>query len=677
MKLSSSTKSIIHLGFSFGFCAVLLLDTVQAEIWPGWRGPRGDGTSQEQNVPTQWDATSGDGVAWKVAIPGRGHSSPIVWDDRIFVVSCLEEDNERVLVCMDRKDGRLLWQKTVLKSMLESKHQLNSFASGTPVTDGKSVYVTFLETDGTEVPAKNVSKPKNITAGVMVVAAYDMEGQQQWIARPSHFSSTHGYCSSPVIFKDLLIVNGDHDGDSSILALDRKTGDLVWKFPRVEQTRSYCTPIIRDVAGKTQMVLSGSKQVVSLDPNTGKQHWMVQGPTEQFVASMVFDGEKFYLSAGFPDHYVMAIRPDGQGDVTKSHVAWNITDAKCYVPSPVLVNDKLFVADDRGTVNCFATQNGKQIWKDRLGGHYSASLVTANGLVYCTADDGTVRVIKPDETLNIISTNPLGENSFASPAISKGQIFIRGENHLFAIGKTEAPSKGKLSEKPADLLGSKPQVLAAFNSRTEVIDDFEQRLDIFPTVFWEPLDTTSLRKLIRETPLVKDKRILEIGTGSGLVSLCCAFRGAASVVATDVNQNAVECARANSDRLRLAEKIEVRLVDTQNAKAFVVVRADEQFDLIISNPPWEEGKPKSIDQYALYDPKFELMKSLLVDARKHLTSDGEIYLAYGCRTAIVLLEKTAGELGFDFEVLDDRKLSDLTEVFLPGMLLKLKPKPTK
>lgn len=417
-----------------------------AENWPGWRGPRGDGTSLEQNIPSKWDATSGEGVAWKVPIPGNGHSSPIVWDDRIFVVTCIDESNERVLMCLDRHDGHLVWQTTVIKSFLETKHKLNSFASGTPVTDGETVYVSFLETDGSEAPAKNVSAPRMITPGKMVVAAYDMHGQQRWIVRPSPFSSAHGYCSSPVIYKNLLIVNGDHDGESHIIALDRETGDVVWKFPRIEKTRSYCTPIIRDVAGKPQMVLSGSKQVVSLNPLTGEQLWMVNGPTEQFVASMVFDGEKFYLSAGFPDHFVMAIKPDGHGDVTKSHVAWSSAEAKCYVPSPVLASNFLFVADDRGTVNCFETKNGSRLWHDRLGGHYSASLVTANELVYCTSDDGDVRVIKPDQTLNVVATNPLGESSYASPAISQGQIFIRGEKHLFAIGRSSAGSTSTIGE---------------------------------------------------------------------------------------------------------------------------------------------------------------------------------------------------------------------------------------
>lgn len=436
------TRSLFHQR-NFKICIVLLVvlgqvipaSHAQSENWPGWRGPRGDGSSMEQQVPITWDATTGEGIAWKVPVPGRGHSSPIVWENQIFVASCIEETNERVLVCFERRDGNIRWQQTVLKSPLETKHGLNSFASGTPATDGKTVYVSFLETDNTEEPAKNVSKPRMNTPGVMIVAAYTMDGKQLWITKPSPFSSVHGFCSSPVIFDNLLIVNGDHDGESHVFALDRNTGELVWKFPRVHQTRSYCTPIIREVAGKTQMVMSGSKQVVSLDPRSGKVHWTVNGPTEQFVASMVFDGAKFYLSAGFPDHYVMAIRPDGTGDVSDTHVAWSITDAKCYVPSPVLVGGQLFVADDRGTVNCFNTENGSRLWRDRLGGHYSASLITAGGLVYCTADDGKVTVIKPSDQLNVVSVNMLGESSFASPAVSNGQIFIRGENHLFAVGK--------------------------------------------------------------------------------------------------------------------------------------------------------------------------------------------------------------------------------------------------
>jgi outer membrane protein assembly factor BamB len=406
-----------------------------AENWPAWRGPRGDGSAIDENVPVQWDGTTGAGVLWKVPLPGYGHSSPIVWENRVLVTGCIDESQERFLICVDAKNGKEIWKSLVIKSSLETKHKLNSYASGTPATDGKTIYASFLETDGREALAKNTDKPKMMTPGSMVVAAFDMGGKLLWQKKPTEFKSVHGFCTSPVIFENLLIVNGDHDGESSVLALNRETGETVWKFPRVHQTRSYCTPLIREAAGKTQMVLSGSKQVVSLNPRTGEEYWHVEGPTEQFVASMVYDGDKFYLSAGFPDYYVMAIRPDGSGDVTKSHVAWNSTEAKCYVPSPVLAGKQLFVADDRGTINCFDTETGKRVWLDRLGGHYSASLLNINGLIYCAADDGVVRVIRPGPALDIVSTNPLGESSFASAAVAHGRIYIRGEQHLFAIAK--------------------------------------------------------------------------------------------------------------------------------------------------------------------------------------------------------------------------------------------------
>lgn len=432
-------RSSVRAAGSAAFVGFLVwlacMERVAAENWPCWRGPRGDGTSTENDIPTHWDGTTGQGILWKTELPGTGHSSPIVWDSQIFVTGCDEASKARLLFCFNKADGKLLWKAEVVRSSLEIKHQLNSFASGTPATDGSTVYVSFLETDGREAPALNTDKPRSTTPGAMIVAAFDMQGKLLWQKRPTEFSSVHGFCTSPVIYEDLLIVNGDHDGQSSILALDRRTGETIWQFPRVHQTRSYCTPIIRQVDGKTQMVFSGSKQVVSLNPRTGDEWWHVEGPTQQFVASMVYDGDKFYLSAGFPDYFVMAIRPDGRGDVTGSHVAWSSTEAKSYVPSPVLADRQLFVADDRGTINCFDTKDGTRVWRDRLGGHYSASLITAGGLVYCTADDGVVKLLRPGRALDIVATNPLGESSFASPAVSDGRIFIRGEKHLFAIGK--------------------------------------------------------------------------------------------------------------------------------------------------------------------------------------------------------------------------------------------------
>ncbi|MCA9119520.1 MAG: PQQ-binding-like beta-propeller repeat protein [Planctomycetaceae bacterium] len=420
---------------SFAFVCLLtvLASHAHAENWPGWRGPRGDGSSAETNVPTEWDGTTGKNIRWKVAIPGEGHASPVIWQDRIFLVSCLPDEKERFLMCLNRGNGKLHWQKTVMSAPLESKHNLNSFASGTPATDGEYVYVSFLEVNGRTVPAPNVGTPRPITPGEMVVAAYDFDGQQKWLVKPGSFISAHGFCSSPVLYKDSVIINGDHDGDSYIVALDRKTGKTLWKVDRPHKTRSYVTPIIRDVAGRTQMVLSGSKHIASYDPATGKRHWEIDGPTEQFVASMVFDGNLFFMSSGFPDYHVMGIRPDGTGDVTETHVAWHQTSAKCYVPSPVVLDGYLIVADDRGTANCFDAKTGEALWKERIGQHFSASLVHANGLAYLTADDGATTIVRPGPKLDIVAENSLGEYTFASPAISDGQIFIRGEKNLYCI----------------------------------------------------------------------------------------------------------------------------------------------------------------------------------------------------------------------------------------------------
>ncbi len=344
-------------------------------------------------------------------------------------------------MCLDRATGQTLWQQTVLESPLESKHNLNSFASGTPATDGELVYVTFLEVDGQLVPAPNVGNSRLITPGTMVVAAYDFDGQRKWQVKPGSFVSAHGFCSSPVLYENLVIVNGDHDGDAYVVALDRQTGETVWRVEREHKTRSYVTPIIREVGGRVQMVMSGSKSIVSYNPSNGERHWEIDGPTEQFVASMVFDGNLFFMAAGFPDYHVMGIRPDGRGDVTESHISWHQTSARCYVPSPVVLDGFLLVADDRGTANCFDAVSGEALWKERLGKHYSASLVHANGLAYFISDEGITTIVRPGPKLDVVAENPLGEYCFSSPAISDGQLLIRTEHHLFCIAD-EAASGG-------------------------------------------------------------------------------------------------------------------------------------------------------------------------------------------------------------------------------------------
>jgi hypothetical protein len=366
-------------------------------------------------VPVHWSST--DGILWKSELPGEGHASPIVWNDRVFTVTAILENESRALLCLDRRSGRLLWQRPVLESPLEQKHRLNSYASSTPATDGERIYVTFLDRDE------------------MVAAAYDFAGDLQWSVRPGRFNSVHGFCSSPVLFEDKVIVNGDHDGESYLVALDRSTGKTLWKVPRENKTRSYCTPIIREIGGRTQMILSGSKCVASYDPRDGSRHWILDGPTEQFVASLVYTRGLVFVTGGYPDHHILAINPAGTGNVTATHVVWRDTKGVSYVPSPIAHGDYFLVVSDDGIASCFDARSGKRLWMERIGKHYSASLVSAGGLVYFLSDDGVMTVVRPGRTFEPLAQNELGEYCYASPAISEGQIFLRAERNLYCIGK--------------------------------------------------------------------------------------------------------------------------------------------------------------------------------------------------------------------------------------------------
>ena len=401
--------------------AVAAAQVVRAENWPAWRGPRGDGTSLETSIPVQWSATSN--VVWKSAIPGAGHASPIVWGDRVFTVSALTnmQRPDRLLLCFDRASGKVLWQRTVVQSPFEKKHRLNSHASSTPATDGRLVYATFLD------------------GKAMVVAAYDFNGNQRWRVRPGPFASVHGFCSSPILFKDKVIVNGDHDGDSYLVALARADGKTLWKVPRENKTRSYCAPLIRDIGGRTQMILSGDKCVASYDPNDGSRHWIIDGPTDQFVASIVHNpkADLLFVTGGYPELHILGVRPDGHGNITPTHLAWRTTKGVSYVPSPIAAGDWFFVVSDSGTASCFEAATGTILWQERLGGEHHASLVSANGLLYFLSDEGVMTVVQAGPQFQLIARSEIGERCFASPALSEGQIFLRGDRHLYCIGRAK------------------------------------------------------------------------------------------------------------------------------------------------------------------------------------------------------------------------------------------------
>ena len=408
------------LAKSFVSCAVLvfLCELCWADNWPQWRGPRGDGTSAETGIPVRWSEK--ENVLWRIPIPGKGHSSPVVWGDRVFVTTCLEKDQKRLLLCLNRRDGKMIWERTVLTAPLEPKHQLNSYASSTPATDGHFIWVTFL------------NMPK------FEVYCYDFDGNLVWQRSPGEFHSKHGFCSPPILYKDTIILNGDQDAESYLVALDKTTGEERWRTDRPNRVRSYCPPLVIDSSGRKQFVLTGSLCTASYDPDTGKQIWIVEGPTEQFVASMVSLPGIVFLTSGFPEYHVMAIRPDGHGNVTKTHVLWHEhCDASkaSYVPSPIAFDKYFFLVTDNGFGYCLDEKTGKRLWQHRLGDHHSASPVSADGLLYFPDDDGTTYVVKASSKFELMSRNKLTEGCRASPAISDGQIFIRTLGRLYCIGE--------------------------------------------------------------------------------------------------------------------------------------------------------------------------------------------------------------------------------------------------
>lgn len=392
----------------------------RAEDWPCWRGPTHDGLSPETGLPIYW--TEEKGIRWKTPIPGRGHSSPIVVGDAVFVTSAIEDRESRILLRIDRTSGEVVWKREVLEAPLEPLHPLNSYSSSTPATDGRLVFVSFLDRDQA------------------YVAAFDLDGTRVWEARPGAFSSKHGYCSSPVVYKDRLIINGDHDGESYLALLDKETGATVWKVPRAGKTRSYSVPRILSVGGRDQIILTGSFATSGFDPDSGSLLWTVAGPSEQMVASILDTDDLIFAMGGYPERHLLAIRKGGSGDVTTSHIAWRTHRGVPYVPSALLYGKLLHVVSDEGTYTCYEPETGKELSRKRIALHISGSLVGGDGKVYITSDSGETTVLENSSAAKVLASNAIGEDVFSSPAISQGDIFLRAAKHLFCIEGTNGQS---------------------------------------------------------------------------------------------------------------------------------------------------------------------------------------------------------------------------------------------
>ncbi len=382
--------------------------------WTRWRGPQGNGHT-DQKLPVQW---SEQDVVWRTDLPGRGQSSPVVWGDRIFLTAALEDGRERVVLCLNRKDGRILWQKTAWTGSPEKTHAMNPWASATCATDGQRV-VAFFGKGG--------------------LHCYDMEGNKLWSRDLGSFEGPWGTAASPIIVGDLVIQNCDADETAYLLGVDKQTGADVWRTPR-EAVRGWSTPIVVENNGRTELVVNGHVGINAYDPQSGKELWFCKGSTGRGTPTLAAYKDILISVCGRPGEMV-AVRGGGQGDVSGTHEAWRTARRGGRdLPSPTVVGDHLMVLSFRpGIASCYDAASGNELWKERLAGEFSASPIVANGMLFIPNEQGETFVIRPGEKLDVVARNRVNskpEEIFrASLAPSDGQLLLRSDRALYCIGK--------------------------------------------------------------------------------------------------------------------------------------------------------------------------------------------------------------------------------------------------
>ena len=408
-------------GAAFGFAQAGQAPPPRAaEDWPQFRGPTGQGHSKEQGLPLEWSETQN--IAWKVPVSG-GWSSPVIAGGRVWVTAVDATRNKRGedsvislrLIGLDVTSGREVVNTEVFKIDNPGAINIkNSRASPTPIVDGDRVYVHFGE-DGT--------------------AALTTSGQLLWSTR-LRYDAQHGNGGSPVLYRDLLIINCDGWGnDAYVVALDTQTGKSKWRTSRRRPwSQAYSTPLVIQVGDEDQVVSVGAFRTVAYEPLTGKEIWRVSyGEGFSNVPRPVFGQGLVFIATGFQEPALMAVRADGRGDVTRTHVAWMLTRGAPYTPSPILVGDELYYISDTGVLSCVDATTGKMIWQQRLGGNYSASPVFADGRIYALSEEGMTTVFAPGKTFQKLATNRLDGTTLASIAISDRSLFIRSDTHLYRI----------------------------------------------------------------------------------------------------------------------------------------------------------------------------------------------------------------------------------------------------
>jgi len=394
--------------------------------WSRFRGPNGTGVASDKEIPVEWTA---ENVLWKTAIPGKGYSSPIVWNDRIFLQTAPADARERALVCLDARTGQIVWSQTVPGGKA-TIHKLSSFASGTPATDGESVYCLFW--DGKD----------------LLLTAYDFTGKLQWKRDLGGHTSQHGAGHSPIVHDGRVYLAHDQDESAVLHCLDAKTGKTLWDVKRTPFRACYSTPFLHGrTDGSKELLVGSTAGITAYDPASGKEFWNFTwdfhgGMALRTVASpIVVDGMVLQTGGdGSGLRHAIAVKLGGKGDVSQTHLAWENTERKAdralpYVPTMLGQGEYVYSVNDFGFAACHVAKTGKEIWSERLNAKITASPILIDGKIYAVADDGKVLVLAAAPEFKLLARNSIGEPVSASPAVANDRLYIRGHQHLFCIGK--------------------------------------------------------------------------------------------------------------------------------------------------------------------------------------------------------------------------------------------------
>lgn len=392
---------------------VLTAFAVSAEDWPEFRGPTAQGHSTERGLPLEWSESRN--VMWKTRVPGLGWSSPVIAGGRVWITSAIKERGGSLrALAFDLETGRELVNVEVFRTRsADPLNAKNSLASPTPIVEGDRVYVHF-GADGT--------------------AALTTSGEMVWKSRLS-YESQHGSGGSPVLYGDLLIFSADGSDRAFVIALEKQTGKTRWKTSRRQPSdQAYSTPLVIRVGDRDEVVSVGAFRAAAYEPESGKEIWRVgYGDGFSNVPRPVYGHGLVYIATGFQQPTLIAVRPDGTGDVTRTHVAWTLRRGAPLTPSPLLVGDELYIVNDGGIVSCLDATTGETRWQHRLDGNFSASPVFADGRIYFLNEEGVATVMLPGKEFRTLATNHVDGATLASMAVSAGSIFIRTDTHLYRI----------------------------------------------------------------------------------------------------------------------------------------------------------------------------------------------------------------------------------------------------